>query len=260
MSDNHDLDYGNQRVTARLHQDGRRRGDRDVAGGTRDPRGVCRRERRDPDRCSSAAAGAAPAPCSTPSRGSQGVTLVAMGDAFKDRLDESRAQLRKQHGAKIAVPDDRAFVGFDAYREGPRDRRELHHPRDAPRFPPAAPQGRGRGRQAHLHREARRGRRPAGIRTVLARLRSSEAEEPLHRRRHAAPAPDRLPRDAEAHPRRRDRRHRRGALLLEPGASVAQAPRSGLERHGVAAAQLAATSRGSPAITSSSSTSTTSTS
>ena len=49
--------------------------------------------------------------------GSQGVTLVAMGDAFKDRLDESRAQLRKQHGAKIAVTDDKTFVGFDAFQK-----------------------------------------------------------------------------------------------------------------------------------------------
>ena len=49
--------------------------------------------------------------------GSQGVTLVAMGDAFKDRLDESRAQLRKQYGAKIAVTDDKAFVGFDAFQK-----------------------------------------------------------------------------------------------------------------------------------------------
>jgi len=47
--------------------------------------------------------------------GAEGVTLVAMGDAFKDRIDESRAQLRKQHGAKIAVTDDKAFVGFDAF-------------------------------------------------------------------------------------------------------------------------------------------------
>jgi myo-inositol 2-dehydrogenase/D-chiro-inositol 1-dehydrogenase len=47
--------------------------------------------------------------------GADGVTLVAMGDAFRDRLDESRTQLKKDHGAKINVPDDRAFVGFDAF-------------------------------------------------------------------------------------------------------------------------------------------------
>ena len=49
--------------------------------------------------------------------GAQGVTLVAMGDAFRDRVEESRTRLLKQHGAKIQVPDDRTFVGFDAYQK-----------------------------------------------------------------------------------------------------------------------------------------------
>lgn len=55
-----------------------------------------------------------------------GVKLVAMGDAFKDRLDESRATLRNKvgdittkKGMKIGdvldVTDDRCFVGFDAF-------------------------------------------------------------------------------------------------------------------------------------------------
>jgi myo-inositol 2-dehydrogenase/D-chiro-inositol 1-dehydrogenase len=47
--------------------------------------------------------------------GAEGVTLVAMGDMFKENLDEKRAGLAKRHGDKIQVPDDRAFVGFDAY-------------------------------------------------------------------------------------------------------------------------------------------------
>jgi predicted dehydrogenase len=47
-------------------------------------------------------------------RGAEGVTLVAMADAFKDRLDDSLARLQKDHGAKIDV-GDRKFVGFDAY-------------------------------------------------------------------------------------------------------------------------------------------------
>jgi myo-inositol 2-dehydrogenase / D-chiro-inositol 1-dehydrogenase len=48
---------------------------------------------------------------------SEGVTLVAMGDMFKDRLDESRKRLTDRNGAKIAVTDDHAFVGFDAYKK-----------------------------------------------------------------------------------------------------------------------------------------------
>ena len=43
------------------------------------------------------------------------VKLVAMGDAFKDRLETSRTEINKEAGDKMDVPDDRCFVGFDAY-------------------------------------------------------------------------------------------------------------------------------------------------
>jgi predicted dehydrogenase len=47
------------------------------------------------------------------------VKLTAMGDAFKDRLENSLAELKKNQplAAKIDVPQSRCFVGFDAYRE-----------------------------------------------------------------------------------------------------------------------------------------------
>ncbi len=44
------------------------------------------------------------------------VKLVAMADAFKDRVDSSHGALAKQFGDKIDVPDDRKFVGIDAYK------------------------------------------------------------------------------------------------------------------------------------------------
>jgi myo-inositol 2-dehydrogenase/D-chiro-inositol 1-dehydrogenase len=43
------------------------------------------------------------------------VKLVSMGDAFKDRLDKSLEQLTKDIADKMDVPEDRRFVGFDAY-------------------------------------------------------------------------------------------------------------------------------------------------
>ena len=45
--------------------------------------------------------------------------LTAMGDAFKDRLESSLEQLKKDHtiSAKIDVARDRCFVGFDAYKQ-----------------------------------------------------------------------------------------------------------------------------------------------
>ena len=45
------------------------------------------------------------------------IKLVAMADAFQDRLDSSFAALKKQFGDQIDVPNDRKFVGFDAYQK-----------------------------------------------------------------------------------------------------------------------------------------------
>ena len=47
------------------------------------------------------------------------VKLVALGDAFKDRLQGSLETLKKQEDVakKIDVPEERCFVGFDAYKQ-----------------------------------------------------------------------------------------------------------------------------------------------
>ncbi|MCK7523898.1 MAG: hypothetical protein MZV64_42900 [Ignavibacteriales bacterium] len=50
---------------------------------------------------------------------------------------------------------------------------------------------------------------PVGVRSVIATVRPGRAEEAGDRRRHAAPAPEALPRDDEADPGRPDRRDRR---------------------------------------------------
>lgn len=42
------------------------------------------------------------------------VQLVAMGDAFADRLEGALKNLRASQGAKVAVEDNRKFVGLDA--------------------------------------------------------------------------------------------------------------------------------------------------
>ena len=49
--------------------------------------------------------------------GADGVKLVAMGDAFADRLASSLAEIGKEHAAQVDVPKDRQFVGFDAYKQ-----------------------------------------------------------------------------------------------------------------------------------------------
>jgi myo-inositol 2-dehydrogenase / D-chiro-inositol 1-dehydrogenase len=45
---------------------------------------------------------------------SKNVQIVALADLFKDRLESCRANLKKQG---VEVPDDRCFVGFDAYQK-----------------------------------------------------------------------------------------------------------------------------------------------
>jgi predicted dehydrogenase len=45
------------------------------------------------------------------------VKLVAMGDAFEDRLKSSLKILKKTAPDKVDVPEERCFVGFDAYKQ-----------------------------------------------------------------------------------------------------------------------------------------------
>ena len=48
--------------------------------------------------------------------------LVAMADAFPDKLDKSYKALLAKYGAeKISVPDDKKFIGFDAYKSAMAD-------------------------------------------------------------------------------------------------------------------------------------------
>ncbi len=45
----------------------------------------------------------------------KGVKLVAMADAFKDRLDKTLGALKTKAGDSVDVPPERQFVGLDAY-------------------------------------------------------------------------------------------------------------------------------------------------
>src|SRR6266852_4973132 len=45
------------------------------------------------------------------------IKLVAMADVFPERLNSSYETLQKQFADKIEVPEDRKFIGFDAYQK-----------------------------------------------------------------------------------------------------------------------------------------------
>ena len=46
-----------------------------------------------------------------------GVKLWAMADMFADRLESSHKNLKKQKGDQVDVPEDRRFIGIDAYKK-----------------------------------------------------------------------------------------------------------------------------------------------
>ncbi len=45
------------------------------------------------------------------------IKLVAMADAFRDRLDKSYKPIAEKHPDKVDVPEERKFVGFDGYKQ-----------------------------------------------------------------------------------------------------------------------------------------------
>src|SRR4051812_41697406 len=49
--------------------------------------------------------------------GGEGVKIVAMADAFKDRLDGAHRGLSRKHKDKVDVKDENRFVGLDAYKD-----------------------------------------------------------------------------------------------------------------------------------------------
>ncbi len=45
------------------------------------------------------------------------IKLVAMADVFEKRMSGSYAELKKNHASQVEVPEDRKFLGFDAYKK-----------------------------------------------------------------------------------------------------------------------------------------------
>ena len=47
----------------------------------------------------------------------QNIKLVAMADAFSDRLESAYKDIKEKFGEKVDVPQERRFVGFDGYKQ-----------------------------------------------------------------------------------------------------------------------------------------------
>ncbi|MDG2143063.1 MAG: Gfo/Idh/MocA family oxidoreductase [Planctomycetota bacterium] len=66
--------------------------------------------------CGGRGTGAASQALHTAKLGMGDVKLVAMADAFSDRLDTSLQELSSWHPEQVSVPEQRRFTGFDAYK------------------------------------------------------------------------------------------------------------------------------------------------
>ncbi len=142
------------------------------------------------------------------------VKLVAMADVFEDRLNGSYGAIKKQFGDRVDVPQDRQFVGFDAYQKA----MDCLKPGDIAIFatPPAF-------RWVHFTYAIQKGlnvfmEKPVTVDGPTSRKMFKLAEEAtaknlkvgvgLMSRHSRAPAAT-----GRAHPGRRDRRHRSHARL-----------------------------------------------
>jgi predicted dehydrogenase len=65
--------------------------------------------------CGGRGSGAAKNALSVENRGP--IKLVAMADVFENRLSRSHTTLKNEFNKRVDVPDDRKFIGFDAYKK-----------------------------------------------------------------------------------------------------------------------------------------------
>jgi len=113
--------------------------------------------------CGGRGTGAAEQALSTPGK----VKLVAMADVFRDHLDGAFNHLSKAKGDRVDVPEDRKFVGFDAFEQAINAGADLVILATPPGFRPAhfeAAVNAGK----HVFMEKPVATDPAGVRKVLA--------------------------------------------------------------------------------------------
>ena len=156
------------------------------------------------------------------------------------RLPQTQLAQEAELAHKVDVPHDRCFVGFDAYQKVHRHRRRPRHPGHAARLPARSTSRRRSTPGKHVFTEKPVAVDGPGIRTVLAAAEEAKKKKlgvvAGTQRRHQAGYLE----THEADPRRRDRRHRRRRAATGTRAALwSKRAQAELDRHGVAAPQLA---------------------
>ena len=164
------------------------------------------------------------------------VTLWAAADAFADNMQASIAKIKRdvERGKRdgdplykdshVDVPAERQFDGFDAYKKAIDSGADLVILATPPGFRPmhfeaAVEAGK------HIFMEKPVAVDAPGVRRVLAANEKAKKKNLKVARRPAAPPRPALHRNDEAHPGRRDRRHRAHARLLEQRRRLGARPR-----------------------------------
>ncbi len=168
------------------------------------------------------------------------VKLTAMGDLFEDHLQSSLANLRNDSeiGAKVDVKPDHCFIGWDAYKQVLASGVDVVLLTTPPHFRPL-----------HLKAAVEAGKhvfceKPVavdapGVQSVVQSCREAKKKNLAvvsglcYRYEHAKRE------TMQQRPRRGGRRHRRPALYLQHRLPLEPPAPEGLDRHGMAAAQLA---------------------
>jgi myo-inositol 2-dehydrogenase / D-chiro-inositol 1-dehydrogenase len=100
------------------------------------------------------------------------VTITALGDVFKDRLDSCREKINKQF--KFEVPPENCFVGFDAYQKVIDSGVDVVILATPPKFRPAHFEAAVNARK-HVFMEKPVAVDPVGIRSVIASAKKAES-------------------------------------------------------------------------------------
>ena len=125
--------------------------------------------------CGGRGTGAASQALHTAGAGLGEVKLVAMADAFSDRLESSLGELTGWHPNQVDVPEERRFTGFDAYKRAMAEDIDMVVLATPPGFRPIHFEH-AVGLGKHVFMEKPVAVDAAGVRKVLAAAREADAK------------------------------------------------------------------------------------